>query len=333
MKQEWIAKQIRMEVIVGTFVLAVLLGLGYFTIILSRDTWFAPKQKIEVLFPHVAGLREGDGVVVRGMTVGKVDSLALAEDGVHVGLAMDEAPRLREGYHIEIVPTSVLGGLYLEIDEGPDDAPPVKVEGVLRGESPKDLIGDAADVLSSLKKGLTEGGIIDNLSVTLSNIRTMTDRLANGEGTLGKLLSSDDKLYQDLSATAGSLRELTGRLEAGEGTLGKLLSKDDQLYQDVSAVAGSLREITSRVEEGQGTIGKLLSKDDQLYQDLAATTKSLRTIAERIENGTGVIGKLVSDEKLGTDVQETITELRATIDDVRETSPVVTFTSIFFGAL
>jgi len=77
----------------------------------------------------------------------------------------------------------------------------------------------------------------------------------------------------------------------------------------------------------------LLSKDDQVYRDLAATMKSLRSASEKIDTGEGVIGRLVSDEALGTKVEQLIDELRATVDDIREASPVATFTSIFFGAL
>ncbi len=298
MKQEWIARQIRMETVVGTFVLLVLIGLGYFTIVLSRDTWFTPKQNIEVLFGDVQGLRRGDSVMIRGMTVGKVESMALSKDGVRVKLAMDQLPTLREGYRAAIVPTSILGGLYLELEEGPEHAAPIDLDQPLRGEIPKDLIGDAADMMHALKQGVTDGAIISNLAVMVENARLISDRL-----------------------------------EAGEGTLGRLLAADDQMYEDLAASLASLRTITSRIEAGEGTVGRLMGPDDTLYEDLAAATKSLRTVGERLEKGEGVLGKLISDEALGRQVEEAITEIRATIDDFRETSPILTFTSIFFGAL
>ena len=59
---------------------------------------------------------------------------------------------------------------------------------------------------------------------------------------------------------------------------------------------------------------------------------SLRAIAERIEKGEGVLGKLVAEDGLYTQLEQLVGEVRATVDDYRETSPVVTFTSLFFGA-
>ena len=51
-----------------------------------------------------------------------------------------------------------------------------------------------------------------------------------------------------------------------------------------------------------------------------------------MEKGEGFIGRLMQDDKMYEDVQGMINEARATIDDFRETTPILTFTSIFFGA-
>jgi len=122
------------------------------------------------------------------------------------------------------------------------------------------------------------------------------------------------------------------RLEAGQGTLGKLLSEDDTVYQDISATVASLKDVSERLNRGEGTLGKLLSSDDQLYDDLSGTVASLKNVAAKIENGEGVLGKLVNDDKLYQDIEATVGEVRATVDDMRETSPITTFSSIFFGA-
>jgi hypothetical protein len=40
---------------------------------------------------------------------------------------------------------------------------------------------------------------------------------------------------------------------------------------------------------------------------------------------------LSKDSPLGHDLEGLVKDARATIDDMRETSPITTFTSIFFG--
>ena len=331
MKKEWMAREMTMEIIVGTFVLMVFLGLGYFTIILSRETWFEKRYNWDVAFENVMSLRDGDSVVVRGMPVGKVKSLVLTNDHVQVTLSLQQNIRPHKDCKIQVISSSILGGMYLAIDEG--KSPEIIPEGtLLHGETPRNLMQDAAETIGEIKKALTEGGIIENFKKSLKEISDIAERVNQGKGTLGKLLSADETVYNDLSATVASLKTISTRLERGEGTLGKLLSSDDQLYKDISSTMTSLKEVTGRLERGEGTLGKLFSKDDQLYGDLSATAGSLKTITAKIERGEGSLGKMVQDDALYSEMTKAIGEARAAIDDFRENTPVVTFTSVLFGA-
>jgi len=58
----------------------------------------------------------------------------------------------------------------------------------------------------------------------------------------------------------------------------------------------------------------------------------LKQITGQIEKGEGMIGRMVQDDGLYQQVNGLVTEVRAALDDFRETTPVVTFASIFFGA-
>lgn len=262
MRKDWFARELTMEIVVGAFIIMIFLGLGYFTIILSREKWFGPKYTMEVVFKDVMGLRDGDSVVVRGMPIGKVNRLELEKDGVHVFLTLDEELHMKEDYRITVISTSILGGRYLQIYEGSEDLLELPEGSFFRGEEPYDIIADAAELVNAVKEGIIEGGVIDNLK-----------------------------------DAAGQIKEIITRLNAGEGTFGKLLSKDDKFYEDLEATVASLRDITGRIEKGQG-----------------------------------FVGQLVQDENLYEEIQQAIEEARALLDDFRETAPVVTFTSIFFGA-
>jgi phospholipid/cholesterol/gamma-HCH transport system substrate-binding protein len=285
-----------MEIIVGMFIVMVFLGLGYFTIILSRETWFGNKQQMEIVFDDVMGLSEGDNVVARGMPVGKVNRLKLVGDNVHVQLTLDYPLNMRRDYRIAIVSTSILGGHDLQIFEGTPGAPELGDIALYHGERPYDLMGDAAKVIDALKKGLVEGGAIDNLK-----------------------------------QAAADIQSIIARVNAGQGTLGKLLSPDDTMYNDLAASVASLRAIADRLEKGGGTLGKLMAEDDTVYADLAATMKSVREVSERLAKGEGMLGRLLQDDSLYEEIEGTVREVRASMDDMRESSPVVTFTSILFG--
>lgn len=299
MKKDWIARELTMEVIVGVFVVMILLGLAYFTFILKGKMWGEQEYTMEVIFDEVMGLRVRDSVVCRGMPVGEVKRLELDKDGhgVRVHLTLNKQLHMRNEYKIMVISTSILGGRNLQIYEGPAANKKLDLD-VYHGEKPHDLMADAADLVNAVKDGfISEDGVIANLQEATAQIRDITTRLNRGEGTLGRLLSEDDKLYNDLSSTMASLKDLSGRLEKGEGTLGRLMSSDDKLYKDLSDAVASLKNITERIQRGEGVLGRLL-QDDSLYEE----------------------------------IKETVNEVRAAVDDFRETSPIVTFTSIFFGA-
>ena len=97
-------------------------------------------------------------------------------------------------------------------------------------------------------------------------------------------------------------------------------------------MAANLKDISDRLNKGEGTLGKLLAKDDQLYKDISTTASSLKDITGKIERGEGLLGKLINDETLYNDVKSAVNEFRTTVDDYRETSPVVSFTTLLMGA-
>lgn len=284
------------EVTVGAFMFMILLALGFFTIVLSRENVFRKNYSMVVVFQDVRGLREGDNVFVRGVDVGKIKTLEIEPSGVRVRVTLDQDVVLYEDYSVEILPSSVLGGRFLNINVGSVEKPVVPAGTVLRGKMPADLIDEATRAAKLIREALEEGGIIENLKTSMAQIKEITTKLNEGEGTIGKLLT-DRKVYDDISEITANLKDVSQRLGEGKGTLGKLLSEDDTLYNDLSAAAASIREITDQIAKGEGTLGKL-TKDDELYQE----------------------AKLL------------LNELRATIDDYRETAPITTFTSIFFGA-
>ena len=104
-----------MEVTVGAFMFMILLALGFFTIVLSRQNIFRPSYRMDVVFENVKGLREGDNVFLRGVSVGKIKTLQIKSDGVHISVNLEQPVELHEDYAIEILPSSVLGGRYLNI--------------------------------------------------------------------------------------------------------------------------------------------------------------------------------------------------------------------------
>jgi phospholipid/cholesterol/gamma-HCH transport system substrate-binding protein len=301
---------LNIEVIVGMFVFLVLIALGVFTIVLSRQKLFQETYPIHVTFEEVGGLRDGDNVFLRGTQVGIVKSTTLLEDHVDVFAELEVPLNLREDYKIEVVASSMLGGKILTIDEGSLSAPALAENAEIRGAIPVD--------------------VIEELAAAVVQIRTFSDGLASGQGTFGKLLN-DDSLYQSLNEAAASFAEVGGKLERGEGTIGKLF-QDETVYNDLQAVSKNLLALSERLSAPKGLLGELSSDDSQTYKDLQTSLAQIREVTAKINSGEGTLGKLIVDDKVYVEAEKLLAELRAALDDMRETSPVTTFGSVMFGA-
>lgn len=364
-------KEFFSELVVGIFMTAVLALLAYFTIVISGVEILSGRSKVPVVvrFDDVGGLKVRDTVMLRGVTVGSVNDMSLKDGGVRVSLLVQRDVTIREGYRISVCSGSLLGGNYLLIEEGKGAEVPQGTE--LVGESPNNWMRDLGEIVGKLREA-TEGGkvksVVDNLDAASASIKALVARVEEGKGTLGKLFSENTALYSDLTNTVANLKSVTAkidtgqnslsrllndkggaytnlsaavenlksvseRLENGEGTLGRLLSKDDTLYRDLEKTVSSIKNVAANLEKGEGTLGKLLTDDNKIYNDLDATVANLKEVTDRLVKGEGTLGKLSADDQLYSDVNALIQDVRQTVDNYRDTTPISAFASLIMGAL
>ena len=309
------------EVIVGIFMVAVLALLAYFTIVISGVDLLLgrAKKSATFVFQDVGGLKERDSVMYRGMKVGAVERIELGSSNITVRVKVDSSVVMRETGQASVAALSLLGGNYLLLEEGIDVA--------LVTDGMRDL-GEIARNLSDLTSEGSLKNIVTNFEETAKNLNIIVSRVERGEGTVGKLLSSDNSLYGDLTNTVASARQtfdnaaaISERLEKGEGTLGKLLSRDEAAYGDLTNAVASIKEtfahaasVAERLEKGEGTLGRLLAKDDALWGDLTNTVANIRAASEKLKNGEGLLGKIMDDKELADNASKLMENLKAVSD-------------------
>ncbi len=324
------------EVIVGVFMVAVLALLVYFTVVISGVDMMVGRSKTlaRIAFTDVGGLKERDNVVYRGMKVGVVEHIVLAPSNVLVTVKVDSDVVLRETCHASVAALSFLGGNYLLLEEGQGAVRPLATT-VFRGEPPMDWMRDLGRIASSLNEFLAEGSlktITSNFVETAENINKIVARVERGEGTAGKLLSTDETVYQDLkNAVAGAKRAADGaektfedarktfdhaasiaeRLDKGEGTMGRLLSKDDTVYADLKKTLSNAASISERIEKGEGTLGRLTSTDEAMWCDLTNAVANVRVATEKLKKGEGLLGRAFNDTQLADDAAKLVANLKS----------------------
>ena len=320
------------EVIVGIFMVAVLALLAYFTIVISGVDLLLGRAKTSAtfVFRDVGGLKERDSVMYRGMKVGAVERIELGSSNITVRVKVDSDVVMRETGQASVSALSLLGGNYLLLEEGTGKVKPLGTT-VFHGEPPVDWMRDIGEIARNLSDLTSEGSlknIVTNFEETAKNLNLIVARVERGDGTVGKLLSSDSELYDDLTNTVASARQtfdnaaaISARLEKGEGTLGKLLSKDEAAYGDLTNAVASIKDtfahaasVAERIEKGEGTLGRLLAKDDSLWGDLTNTVANIRAASEKLKSSEGLLGKIMDDKELADNASKLMENLKSVSD-------------------
>ncbi len=348
------------EAVVGIFMLAVLSLLVYFTVVISGVDLIRGRRKVEarVAFSDVGGLKDHDNVMYRGTKVGTVSRIELTPSNLVVVAEINGDVVLRESCRIAVCSLSMLGGNYLLLEEGLGAPLPLETTAFV-GERPTDWMRDVSQIAKNLNEFTSGDGlrsIVTNLQAASEKARIVVERIERGEGFAGRLLSSDDTLYDDLSSTAADVKEIAARLKKGEGTLGRLLSSDAKLYNDLAGTLENANALSARLKNGEGLVGRLLKEDDPIYADLSGALASFRkacdsldatetlagantlltnlnVVAERLKSGEGTLGRLLADDGLYREVDGLTKDVRQVIDNFRDTTPISTFGSLIMGGL
>lgn len=143
---------------------------------------------IKVDFNFVDGIGSSAPVRVSGIGVGQIDGLKLYYDEKEKKTKAQLSAWVRDGVKIEedaVATISTLGFMgekYMEISPGTPGKKFLKNGDLLVGKDPVSM-----------------AKVFEDLSGLTDSVKVIMDRLKNGEGTIGKLLTKD-KIYQDLEA-------------------------------------------------------------------------------------------------------------------------------------
>lgn len=306
-----------LETRLGIFFALALIALFLIMEVIGSFDYFKRGIRVHAYFDTVKELRVGDPVRLAGYDVGRVAEIDVAPDinRIRVTMKIDdlrgvktdsqasiqfagllgqnfigltfgsaEAPALTEGSAIKTVEHPDLGSLMVKLD-----SVATGVENLTRsftGDDIQNLLGPFTDFLQ-------ENG--PRLAEILTDAQMITSQIAQGEGTVGKLIM-DDALHQsaletvsglhdsarDLQDTLAEARSVVAQVNAGQGTLGRLLT-DEELYTETTLAMTNLREIFEKINVGEGSAGKLVN-DDALYRNIKVSLQKLDKATETLED-------------------------------------------------
>ncbi len=335
-----------LELKVGIFVLVALLALGYLSLQLGEETISAQKTyPLLALFDDVSGLVTGATVKMAGVEIGRVAQIGLSNGKALVHMNIYKGVKITKDALATIRTEGVLGDRYIEIRQGrgpdvlkPGDlivktSPPMDLETLITEVGP--IVRDIQVITHNLREAV-EGsdlkGMIRNLSQASASLKMVTDRLSQGQGTLGRLLV-DETVYHHLENTVANLDEVMAQVREGKGTLGHFLV-DDSIYNELKRLiattqeaADSLNDISKNLASGKGTLGKLLM-DESLYRNLSEAAVRLNEISDRLASGKGTLGKLLVDDSLYDELKQAVINVNRAAVGAQEVLPTTVLGTI-----
>ncbi|MDE3067187.1 MAG: MCE family protein [Verrucomicrobiota bacterium] len=297
-----------LETRLGYFVVLVVFA-GFFIIeILGGTETFRGGYRISALFDTVQQLKVGDPVKMAGVEIGTVEKIALEDNKVRVTMKLRPEAVVKTDSTATIQFTGLMGQNYVAVDFGTSGAPKAMDGTVIGVKEQPDLnaimakLDNAATGIQNLTKSFT-GDTLNNLlgpltdfvrqnsahlGATITNIQNITGQIASGQGTVGKLIYSNE-LYNsamaavsNLQGAVASARLVVNSITNGQGTLGKLVT-DPALYNATTASMTNLNQILQKINQGHGTVGKLVNNQD-LYKNAKLTLQKVDKAADGLED-------------------------------------------------
>ena len=289
-------------VIVGLFTtvgIAIFL-VGVFTLG-GQHKLFVSSTPIKALFADISGLQPGNNVWYQGVSVGTVKTISFLNNSlveVNMKIENKSVPFIHHDARAKIGSDGLIGNRIVVIVGGSVDSAVIKEGDILAIE--KTLSTD--DLLNTLQKNNL------NLLEITGDIKTVTHGLAEGKGTVGKLLK-DESLFRNLQSVVAivkqasvNTRQLTANLDNYAAKFQTKGSFADDIVSD-TVIFSKLRVTVSQIEQVSKTI-------NEVADNLQSTTSTLN---KGIKDTAAPVGMLLHS-------RQSTENLKAILDNLKSSS-------------
>jgi phospholipid/cholesterol/gamma-HCH transport system substrate-binding protein len=288
--------QTKRAVILGIFItigIAILIA-GIFAVGGKRKT-FTKTISLTAIFDNVNGLETGNNVWFSGVKVGivkKIELIKNAQVAVLMSIEQKSQKFIHKDAKTRVGSDGLIGSKIVIIYEGTQQSPLVADGDLLAVDKPLDT-DDMMNTLQANNKNL--------LAIT-GDFKLISRRLAEGQGTIGKLLT-DDSLMKQLQATAATLQtasanikmltsnvsDYTAKLQT-KGSLANDLVTDTTFFKTLQAAAVQIQDASKNAKE---------------------LTNNLKAVSYNLKDSSNLAGVLFNDQEAATNLKTTVENLQS----------------------
>ncbi|MHB1297724.1 MAG: MlaD family protein [Gemmatimonadaceae bacterium] len=316
--------------LVGAAILAAGTLVVVATLWLQQSDIGKKREGFSARFRDVGSMQVGSAVVIRGVRAGRIESIALADNGwVVADFTLDDAISLPPDPVVLIQSSSLFGEYQATVSsrDGIPDSRDVRAQladdlGAPEGAFPGAIMPDIAQLTA------VAGEIAGDVASVAERVRTAFDDEAARE--LRSSLRNFNRISADLSRTvqaqsrnldavATDVRAGAGDLSAAAAALARTLARVDS-----ATGAGEIRGIVEEsqraaisIREASGRLNSLMASLESAEVDLRGVVVKADSLFSKVDRGEGTLGMLVNDKSLYRNSDSLLIDLRALIADVK----------------
>ena len=282
-------------ILTGIFVIAgiAILLAGVF-IIGGKDKSFKKTALANAVFTDVNGLAKGSNVWYAGVKIGVVKKVSFVEHGVLVSFSIEEdvQQKIRKDTKVKLSTDGLIGNKILVLYGGTDASPEIESGNTLQVES-----GIGAEEMMATLQGNNK-----NLLEITNNLKVVSKALAEGKGTIGKLLN-DQTISNSMQAAMTSLNRAGTNaqvLTANLSDFSKKLNNKGYFLNDIATD-------TTIVASLKNTVAQL----NQVSQSANAVVENLNATTAKLNSDKGAVGVLLNDQTAAANIQNTLSNLQS----------------------
>lgn len=244
--------------------------------------------RITATFTDIQQLKATSEVRMAGVRVGTVVSTELDGTRAVVAMMIDKHYAIPADSKATVATAGMLGLNYVAIQPGEGSTMLTADSSIGTVQTP-----DMGSVMAKLDS------VGDRLEVVLANAQVITANIAEGKGTIGKLIN-DPSAYNELMATVKDIQGAATR---------------------ASTFIDNTNEVVAHVRTGKGVLGTIVY-DQTAADNLKATVANVREFSVRLNNPDSSLGMFIDNDSLYRQASNTLTKLDGALNSMNDAGPI-----------
>lgn len=304
----------KLELILGTFVfLGIVTTMVMIVFMTGGVSFLEDTYKVVVHIDNIGDLKKGAPVKLGGVNIGKVESIAIADDNIEIVAGIFTKYQLRSDTEASIATAGLVGDSFLELTRGKSKEYIKKSKTLANAQEIKGITqAGMSELLGQVQSIGTE---VESLVRNINKIIGTESFQVNIEETMGnvnKATHQADKLLESLRGelkTVGvaveNIVEITSSTGKTMKTIDNFIDKtigDPNKIEQINSTINSISELTESLAKNRDKIGETIT-------NISTTTNNLAEITSTIDPHNGIL-RILSDEQAGNELMDTIAQIQ-----------------------